>query len=340
MTVHTEGNLVQYLKRLPCQMGQRAGVLTTPLTRLNRPNETRSSYVDSFYHFPVKNTIEYLPYPAPRKRGAIMAITITDRVLDDGRIEMKWDTINRREWNQALKLIKDSIPVNGRMFDKESKCWLIAGQYSGIYQNIKAALLTSDAEILAEIDEQLNDEVIANLMHQELTRLPPSMRRRANFAIKAAIGLIDAPVEFCISESIFGAWNEEEKHWCYENGRYSSSSPSEKDDKILQRAHKRLKAAIEGVDGAIESLDEDSPEQWKAKFRASILEAFDYRCYTCGDRPKNLSKLQMHRVTPGKNGGMYTEDNVVLVCTKCHRGLEGESWEYIHEYHRHNAGGE
>jgi hypothetical protein len=108
---------------------------------------------------------------------------------------MKWETLNRREWNQALKLIKDSIPVNGRMFDKESKCWIIAPTYSAIYSNIKSALLNKDDEVLSDIDEQLNDEVIANLMSRDLEKLPPSMRRRANFAIKAAIGLLEKCAE-------------------------------------------------------------------------------------------------------------------------------------------------
>ena len=87
-----------------------------------------------------------------------------------------------------------------------------------------------------------------------------------------------------------------------------------------------LRELVSNASDALDKLDRDSEEQWKAKFRASQLERYNYQCYTCGNRPTDLSKLHMHRVIPGKDGGLYTEDNVVLICTKCHRKMEGESW--------------
>lgn len=256
-------------------------------------------------------------------------ITFDEKVHEDGRLEVGWATTTYRDWQRILTLVKGAIPQNGRTFQKDKKSWVIAAQYRNIFENIKQAVLTESQEMLAEVDQTLNDEALANLMQTNLRALPPSMRRRANFAIKAALGYIDAPVEFCVSEGVFAAWNAEEGVWCYETGRYSSKSPSERDDKVISKAYKRLEAAIEKADGAIDLLDQDQEIFWKLGFRRKMLEAYGYRCYTCDNRPSNMKLLHMHRVTPGSAGGLYTEDNVVLLCINCHRRLEGESWEYI-----------
>lgn len=47
-------------------------------------------------------------------------------------------------------------------------------------------------------------------------------------------------------------------------------------------------------------------------------------CYCCQTPEWEYGrKFDMHRVVKGLNGGEYNEENVVLVCKKCHRKIEG-----------------
>lgn len=262
-------------------------------------------------------------------------IEFQEKAHPDGRLEVRWEASTPRQWNRVLTLLKNTVPHNARKFEKSTKSWFIAPDYAHLYESIKQAVLAEDNEQIQSIDEQLDEEVIARLLNHEVSTLPPSMRRRAMFAIKAALGLIDAPVEICVSEGIFGAWNEEEGVWCYENGRYSGSSPSERDTKVINRAFKRVQAAIERMPEALADLDANVEIYWKVKLRSQMLEKYDYRCHVCNQRPETLSKLHMHRVLPGHAGGMYVESNIVILCARCHRYYEGASWDEINEAHEH-----
>lgn len=265
-------------------------------------------------------------------------VEFTEKALEDGRIEVRWNAATPRDWRRILTLFQQSIPNNARRYQKDRKTWLIAPDYLHVYEDIKRAILTEDKEVLEDIDERLSDETTARIFGTQIRELPPSMRRRANFAVKAALGMIDAPVEYCISEGKFAAWNASEGVWNYEDGRYSTISPSVRDTRAITNAHKRLQSAIESVDQALEILDTDREIYWKNKFRAQMLEKYEYRCYTCGGRPASLSSLHMHRVTPGHAGGMYVESNVVILCVKCHSHFEGDTWSNIHKAHEQLTG--
>lgn len=257
-------------------------------------------------------------------------IEFEENLLDDGSLEISWAANNSRDWKQILYLIKSSIKQGERAYRSETKTWVINSSQIPIYENIKLSVLDQDEEKLGEVNESLDDEILARLMETNLKRLSNSMRKRAIFAIKAALELIDAPVEYSISESRFGAWNEDEQVWMYEDGRYSSISPTERDNRTIQLSYKRLQAAYNHYGKELDDFaNPNIQENWKHYFRLEMLKKYDNRCYICFSTPEKTSQLHMHRVNPGKNGGQYVEDNVVVLCVGCHRKYEGESWDTI-----------
>lgn len=44
---------------------------------------------------------------------------------------------------------------------------------------------------------------------------------------------------------------------------------------------------------------------------------FDKKCYFCDEN--NYDLLDVHRITPGEDGGIYTEFNSLTVCANHHR---------------------
>jgi hypothetical protein len=57
---------------------------------------------------------------------------------------------------------------------------------------------------------------------------------------------------------------------------------------------------------------------WKLKKRQKAC------CYICELPEYEYGKhFDMHRLVSGKNGGEYIEENVLLMCRKCHRKAEG-----------------
>lgn len=54
--------------------------------------------------------------------------------------------------------------------------------------------------------------------------------------------------------------------------------------------------------------------------RIQIMFRQQGKCLYCGIEEWRLRKrLHAHRVIPGKCGGKYNTDNVILLCPKCHR---------------------
>lgn len=45
-------------------------------------------------------------------------------------------------------------------------------------------------------------------------------------------------------------------------------------------------------------------------------------CKICGENNYNL--LDVHRITPGKEGGSYSVANSVVLCCSCHRKVHAE----------------
>jgi hypothetical protein len=51
--------------------------------------------------------------------------------------------------------------------------------------------------------------------------------------------------------------------------------------------------------------------------KKQIKKLIDKECYFCGEDDYEL--LDAHRIVPGKDGGKYTEWNMVTACSLCHR---------------------
>lgn len=51
--------------------------------------------------------------------------------------------------------------------------------------------------------------------------------------------------------------------------------------------------------------------------KKQIFKRVDRECYFCGERVYEL--LDAHRIIPGEKGGKYIRENVLTVCSKCHR---------------------
>lgn len=260
-----------------------------------------------------------------------MVIEFSENKLSNGDLEVNWIASTGREWQRMLTLLKKTIPQNARVYDVEGKRWILAPDYVHRYFDIKQAFLDDDPEMFEEVDEAINEESLAAVLDHDISKLPKSMRARALFAIRAVVGLIDAPVQYCLTRDAFGAYKEDEEIWCFEDGRYSWSSPEEHDRKAIARAQKRIAKAVEQSGDYASSMDEEHEHFWKQKLRNALLEKYDHQCYICSIQPINLSKLHMHRVIPGKEGGMYVESNIVILCAGCHSRHEGLSWDDIIE---------
>jgi hypothetical protein len=67
-----------------------------------------------------------------------------------------------------------------------------------------------------------------------------------------------------------------------------------------------------------------------SKTRTEVLYKYKGRCYVCGiEEWRHKLALHMHRVIPGKLGGLYELDNLICCCRTCHRQVEGKSWQEL-----------
>lgn len=267
-----------------------------------------------------------------RQETQYQSITFYEEHQQDGSIAVTWDKCSQKTWRAVLEAVKSMIPQGYRMYDNTRKVWVIGSSYQPTWKEIKVAFSNDeDITLRQQLESRVTEESLAEMMRRGVSSLPPSMKRRALFAIRAILGLIEAEVEYSYSRDEFGAWNEAEKAWNYTDGRYSSFSPREFDDKQKRRAHDAVARAIEAIPELLDELDTEAEFAWKSRFRAEMLRKYDYQCYVCGLSPDNLSYLHMHRVIPGKDGGQYVEDNVVILCASCHHNLEGLDWATIRE---------
>lgn len=53
------------------------------------------------------------------------------------------------------------------------------------------------------------------------------------------------------------------------------------------------------------------------KINKIVKKKFDKKCYFCDE--SNYDLLDVHRIVPGEEGGVYTEFNSVTVCANHHR---------------------
>jgi 5-methylcytosine-specific restriction endonuclease McrA len=65
------------------------------------------------------------------------------------------------------------------------------------------------------------------------------------------------------------------------------------------------------------------PPQCDPDLRITVIEHYEHRCYICGMLHQKHVPLDMHRILPGKRGGEYIFENLIPVCRRCHRRVEG-----------------
>jgi len=255
-----------------------------------------------------------------------MTITFHETELQDGYLQIHWDASTKREFQRVLETVKGMIPKQYRAWVPETAAWTLAPEALDTYNEIKQMVADAEAgERLGElVDDRIHDKAVLGSVDYDLRDLPDCMKERAVYAIEAAMGRIDTSVQFSLSRGLFGAWHEEQQRWLYQDGRYSSYSPAEWDDKALATAYRQLERSRDKLDEYLGTLDDPDEEHWKQRLRLDMLEASSHRCYVCRERPDNLRNLHMHRVMPGKYGGQYIESNVVILCVKCHKRCEGQ----------------
>ena len=59
----------------------------------------------------------------------------------------------------------------------------------------------------------------------------------------------------------------------------------------------------------------------QSTYREIILSYFDYTCYICGHKSKELNDLEIHHKIPLSNGGRNHILNVVCICLRCHKDI-------------------
>ncbi len=81
-------------------------------------------------------------------------------------------------------------------------------------------------------------------------------------------------------------------------------------------------------DAAIPRKEERTPNTWltpgfTAKLRNAVMDRDGRACYICG-REHNL---HVHHIIPRHDGGPHTMDNLVTLCSGCHRSVESGNIE-------------
>jgi predicted restriction endonuclease len=57
------------------------------------------------------------------------------------------------------------------------------------------------------------------------------------------------------------------------------------------------------------------------KFRKAVYEIHKYKCAACGGLLGETEAIELHRLTPGKDGGTYSLTNVVPLHKTCHESV-------------------
>jgi len=63
------------------------------------------------------------------------------------------------------------------------------------------------------------------------------------------------------------------------------------------------------------------PEWLKLAYRRAVF----FTCQRCNQHEEKVGKLEIHRIKAGYKGGLYTPNNVKILCKECHK-LFNEDW--------------
>jgi len=62
-----------------------------------------------------------------------------------------------------------------------------------------------------------------------------------------------------------------------------------------------------------------------------IKKLIDKKCYFCGE--SNYCVLDVHRILPGSEGGIYSAHNSVTTCANCHRKIHDNKIKLDRKYY-------
>lgn len=259
-----------------------------------------------------------------------MTITFSEDDYNDEWFIIDWKASIEDNWNRPLSYIKKYIPSRFRSWESDRKKWIIRKDYFSDYEKLKVEI-SNKSDL--DLEEYLDDMRLVSVFswnvddNRELTRLEI---KRIALVLRVMCNIIDGETQFSISKNEYGTFSSEEDRWVYSDGTSSSYSPIDKDKKELDNANKYRDKYREHIISWNELRE-------KEILRNKILVKYDYSCYIC-DKSPETNLLHMHRIISGKDGGEYTEDNVVLVCIGCHKKAEGLSKYELDERRNANLG--
>jgi 5-methylcytosine-specific restriction endonuclease McrA len=138
--------------------------------------------------------------------------------------------------------------------------------------------------------------------------IPMTMFERALWARKE---FIKNPTESQYDDNaLIWCFNKEDGLWYSLLGNYSSSSPAEK-----RKYQKEWEAKVE--DAAKKMYDD---VYFQGKIRKEVLDRDEWTCQICGN--KLNTKLHIHHILKRTEGGGDTLDNLITVCSHCHKSAD------------------
>lgn len=78
-----------------------------------------------------------------------------------------------------------------------------------------------------------------------------------------------------------------------------------------------------------------SPKRPRAsdRLRRETIERQGNRCWNCGLKESEVEgSFEIHRLTPGREQGIYIASNTVALCRPCHVRMEGFTYEEVLEW--------
>jgi len=153
-----------------------------------------------------------------------------------------------------------------------------------------------------------------------LKKLPPSMAQRA---VTARTLATETPSAVDVDDEMLPwVFDEVCGLWLSFDGNYSSYSPTYKRVYKLQNEETQLRRDRETAERAWEEYDKIL--LW-SKIRQAVLQRDNSQCQICGLTA--TSQLHVHHILKRAAGGTDHLDNLITVCSKCHRKADSTLYD-------------
>jgi len=64
----------------------------------------------------------------------------------------------------------------------------------------------------------------------------------------------------------------------------------------------------------------------KEKYKNMLREMVENKCQLCNRHEDECGKLEVHRILRGNQGGKYHPNNILMLCSECHKNLHGDEF--------------